>query len=88
MTACVSSPCSVGVESGRLGLVVMVAARQLGLSRLGQLGIVAVVAVWLLESESTSFMPEMFIKLEKYSTAELDLSGLEIFEIGSSASRV
>ena len=30
----------------------------------------------------------MFIQLEKYSTAELDLSGLEIFEIGSSASRV
>ena len=59
----------------------MVAAVQSGLSRPGLLGAGAVVAVWLLGSESTSFMPQMFIQLEKYSNAELDQSGLEIFEI-------
>ena len=59
----------------------MVAAWQSGLSRPGQLGTVAVVAVWLLESESISFMPEVFIQLEKYSTAELDLSGLEFLRL-------
>ena len=76
---------SLSAESGRLGLVAMVAALQLELSLLG---IVAAVAVWLLESESTSFMPVMFIQLEKYSTADLGLSGLEVFEIESSASKV
>ena len=74
-------------ESGRLGLVAMVAAWQSELSLLCQLGIVAAVAVWLQESE-TAFMPDMFIQLEKYSTADLGLSGLEVFEIGSSASKV
>ena len=88
MLTCVSSLCSVRAESGRLGLVAMVAAWQSELSLLGQLGIVAAVAVWLLESELTQFMPDMFIQLEKYSTADLGLSGLEVFEIGSSASDV
>ena len=74
--------------SGRLETVAMSAAVQSGLSRPGLLGAGAEIAVWLLGSESTFFMLEMFIQLEKYSTAELDLSGLEIFEIGLSASRV
>ena len=54
-------------ESGWLDLVTIVTALQLELSLLGQLGIVAAVAVWLLEFESAAFMPDMFIQLEKFS---------------------
>ena len=49
----------------------MVAAWQLELSLLGQLGIVAAVAVWLLEFESAAFMPDIFSQSEKHSTADL-----------------
>ena len=88
MLTCVSSLCSVRAESGQLGLVAVVAAWQSELSPPGQLGIVAAVAVWLLEFESAAIMPDMFTQSDKPSTADLGLSGLEVFEIGQPASKV
>ena len=50
------------------------------LSPPGQLGIIAAVAVWLLEFE-TAVMLDMLIQLGESSTADLGLSGLEVFKI-------